>query len=273
MRFKFLLFPITLIISFCVLMIYILPDIQKIGPINNEIKENEQKLEEINEREMAVKAFNVKMDENKDNELFIKNYLPSIRSEERIINAFNYIAADTGVIFEDITMKNYVPVEENISQDNSTAATISNATAGTKMSSSGETSGQIQAGTQSTEKMSNIEASIKVIGDYSKIKMFLDKVEHMPMMNSIRILDITKAAESPYLRSHKTSVTSTNLFADIKIDFNYIKSYQFDHSNPNFNVLDLDVDTIDATKEYVSENIPALEDSKDGKGEENPFLP
>jgi len=267
MRLKILFFPIMLVISGVIFVGYIWPEIDNIKNINKEKLSNSQTLAAIKSKQAAIEQIGTQMVNDVDGNTMIDNYLPDKKVEEKIIGGINYFAADAGVSLADISIKD---VEPAVVSGQNPAAPATGA-----LSADGSANAQISQA--DTNRMLFSEVSISIIGDYSKIRLFIDELQRMALFSSIKSLAISNKVQAAGSASgSENTVNSTNLLSDIVVDFGYLKSYGLDNNRIAQFKPGLDNETISTLKQYISQktaSITSLINSSGNKGKTNPFLP
>ena len=236
MRLKFLFFPVVLVVSLAIFIAYIWPEFQNVINLNKEYADNQTKLDDINAKKNDIKQMATKIANDKEGELFVKNYLPMKKVDEQIISRLNFLATDSGVSLIDIA---------------STTSTKSPQ--------------QIAVGAVS-DPLNLYEVKVSINGDYAKIRIFLDQVQRLPLFNSIKLLDIHTRE-----KGQNETVAPSDLMSDVIINFGYIEQLKpTEQETAAFKVEMESYGIIATLKTYVSQKTPDVVYEK--KGKENPFL-
>jgi len=96
MRLKLFFTPFAFFVAIIVIIWYIWPTAQQIMAKNDEIKKNNESLNSILDKKNNVEILRGVLDGAKEKENFVLNYLPYSRNDERVVDAINYIATDSG---------------------------------------------------------------------------------------------------------------------------------------------------------------------------------
>jgi Tfp pilus assembly protein PilO len=279
MRLKFLFFPIILVVSVSIFILYVWPEIGNFKIANENKKTATQALQEIGEKQKAIEQLGTQISNSSDDKTLVDNYLPNKKVEEQIIAGINYLALDSQVSLVDVSIKDIEPAESGLETSPSIVSSINTSVATTK---SGEV--PVAAGnTLSTNANSGMKFSrttIKVSGEYEKIRLFLDQLQRMPLLNTIKSINIYNQPENSVNpnsgNNNSTSTLSNILVSDIVIDFGYLKPSVFDNNKISIFKPELDKETVSLLKQYVSQKtVPALPTVGIGgdRGKANPFLP
>lgn len=267
MRLKFLFFPIILIISLAIFIGYIWPEITSILEINDYKVAKSAELQSIKEKQAAIELVDKKISENIADETTVKGYLPENKIEERIISGINYLAGAANVPLLNISL---VDSKETANLMNAVGSSLDAPAKGTIAIN--PLIVDPVTGVASVDNKNSIQVTsvkIAVAGDYEKIKIFLDSLQRMPILNTIKSLNITK--EKNASTTDPAVNTSLSLSADVVVDFGYlsvakVNSQQLENFKP-----ELDNDTILSLSKYISQKSQSIVIGDDKKGKLNPF--
>lgn len=276
MRLKFLFFPIIIIISLSIFIGYIWPEIANLRVANEEKIQHNKDLEAIRVKQAAIKKIGDQINGDSEGEAVINSYLPSSKVEERILTGINYLATDSGVSLVNISLSGDGSKSTNNSED---AALVAAASPLSAAITSGGTAGAIGADKSKTKSdVKTTQASISVSGDYDKIRLFLDQVQKMSLLNSVKSITITSQPASEKAASTSTegateAAPSNSLSLDMVVDFGWMSPVQIDSQKVANFKSGLDNTTIAVVKKYVSQKTPTVDRFGDRDGKRNPFLP
>lgn len=241
MRLKFLFFPIIIVVSLVIFILYIWPEIGNIKRINEEKIVKMQEIQAINDKKMALELIGKQLSENSETESIIKNYLPENKTEERIINEINYLAGDANVSLADILL-------------NSKKTVAAAAVAG---------------GVDNTNVIQTVPVKISLIGNYEKMRIFFDNLQRMPIFNSIKSINITKQVTTPV--DDANIGVSDYLSVIVDVDFGYLRPMTINSQQIVGFKVGLDNGTVDVLKKYISQKAQPVGSGNDPKGKTNPF--
>lgn len=257
MRLKNLFFPIILVVSVAIFIGYIWPEIGNFKEAKEKKLVSATALQSIKDKRTAIETLSVQINKSSETESAVKNYLPENKVEERIINGVNFLTSDAGVSLVSISLSK-----------SAVAAAQPAPVAPSNVPSGGGIMG-MNPHAEKVETLENMQASIKISGDYEKIRIFIDQIEHMSIFNSIKSLSITPQGQKT---ENGENAGSSSLAADLVVDFGYLKKSKLsDNMIVSFKP-ELDNETISAMKTYISQKTPVL-DVDANKGKINPFLP
>lgn len=257
MKLKLLFFPIAVIVSLSLIIGFISPEFSNIKEKRNSLKLKERTLKDTIERKQNIISLTNSLDLNQEKEILIKNYLPSSKYEEEIINKVYKIAIDSKVslidlIFSNKGLKNKLPSavrkEEIILEEEG-------------------------------EKMLVVEpkemgVNVELLGTYENVRSFFSNVYAMEKFNNISSIDISKVGEKSGEEPEEASGSSNNLLkVTVNINFNYLApiSVNKNYSLEIFSRKNFDFSLADELEKMIVKKIPSVEVGATGKN--NPFVP
>ncbi len=251
-----------LVISIAIFIGYVWPEINNVKTVNRQKAVSTQLLQTVKNEQAAIGLVSQQIADDREGAVIVSNYLPEQKVEERVIGGVNYLAMDAGVSLTNIALRD----SKNINATG-TAQQTSSVADGSALSQAAA-----DGGVQFSEFL------ISITGDYGKIRLFLDQLQKMTLFNSIKSLTIAnQISSSKNVNADGTSVNSTDLVADLIVDFGYLpkSADSGDNKIAEFKS-ELDKTTIDTLKQYVSQKtagIAAAGSYGGDKGRTNPFLP
>lgn len=273
MRLKYLLFPIVLLISVAIFIGFIWPEIRnmKIVKAANDAKKIE--LQALLDKKIKVAEIENRLNDEAGIDNIITEYLPEVKKEEKIISGVNYLANSFNVTLVDVSM-----VGTNNSKLNEEPSLESNYLTDQSVAAVDPLAAPVVA-----TKVQSVPVKISIVGRYEDIKSFLNGLQKISLFNSIKSVGIskqsvlTKVAIGEDVSAEEQQKESTNLVANVEIDFGYMKTAKIDNAEVQKLKTSLDGETIKALKQYVSPRSQsmiggdqALDDGTAGKI--NPFF-
>lgn len=269
MRLKILFFPLMLAVSAVIFIGYVWPEIANLKTANREKAAAAKLLDDVMEKQDAINSIAAQISGDSESAALVNGYLPDKKVEERIIGAVNYLAGDSGISLVSISLENKASDATEQGQTGLAAAVNSSV----EMMATGEIPADSQAVAGAANAVESSTASIAIVGDYAKIRLFLDQLQRMSLLNHISSLSIAKPSENP---SDTEGESSTDLSAEVVVDFGYFKSAAVGVGRIAQLQPKLDKDIIETLKQYVSQKtspIAAAGSDTGSKGRINPFLP
>ena len=238
-------FPITLVLAVAVFFGYINPEITIFKTANKDYAASLQSLESVKNKKAALELLSTRFKSNEETGNLILNYIPKNKVEEKIIEEVNYIAASSGVLLSNLEITdNFTPVVADVT---------------------------LQSGPVNVVKSTN--AAITVDGDYDKLKIFFDAMQHVPLLNSVESLNISSKEKSAAAGQDAQPQSATTIVARLVINFGYLEQIRADDKKlADFNP-EIDNATIQKLKDYTAGHVSKIDMSSVSVGSNNPFLP
>ncbi|NTW27201.1 MAG: hypothetical protein HGA36_02665 [Candidatus Moranbacteria bacterium] len=250
MRLKFLFFPIVLVIALAIFFGFIWPEFGNLAEIRTIKAAKMAELKAINDKQAAIAMIGKKISDNMAGEAIVNEYLPKVKVEEKIINGINYLATDANISLVNMTVGG--------------AAKDVNAVANQIVAAVDPATGLPVI--DKAEKIKYTTVSISLVGEYDKIRLFLDNLQKMPMLNTIQNLNIHKQENKPTEDAQPSSL----LAMTANVDFGYLGVSKIDNQLGKKFEDKLDDQTIESLASYISQKSQLIEGGSKGKA--NPFL-
>jgi len=268
MRLKSLFFPIMMVLSLAVFVGYIWPEIQAVRKINEEILAKKAEMAAVTDKKIAIESVGKEISDTMEENIVFK-YLPQSKAEDQIIGGINYLAGAANVSLVDISMNS---VEgESAKEDAGDAVALPASLVGVNTIMPQETANKSALKTTSVK--------IVLAGDYAKIRIFLDSLQRMPIINTIKsiVIAMQEAGKANIAPDVAPVVTASGdvLLATINVDFGYLATAKVNNTQVEKfkNVIDNEV--ISTLQSYISTKSQLVgDDNANGgeKGKKNPFL-
>ena len=168
MRLKILILPFFLAMSLILSIGYIQPDFDKILDTKNDIATQEASLANMDSVLNNIRVLNSSLDTEQESEKFLLRYLPYSMDQDQVIDAFSFLAAQSGIIVTDMSLK--------------TGAT--EAAAATPDGSASQNA-----------RLSDVKTFVltgSVSGSYDSIKPFFDQLAHVGRFQKIQSFSLQK---------------------------------------------------------------------------------
>ncbi len=259
MRLKTFFFPIILVIIVALFFGFILPLIKDIKIQNDNKASKEETLKTISDKQLAIEQNGKMIADDFDNKKAVNTYLPEIKVEEKIITGINLLASDASVALLDLTLAG----KENVQPSANFVVSA------------------VKPAQSQASSLQFTSATISVIGEYDKIKIFLDNLERMPILNKINSITIVKKEakdDDKQLTEEELAASAgseSKLVAEIAIDFGYMPFVNIENEKIGEFDGKIDKSVIDSFSAYIaskSKIIEAKNDEVGTKGKTNPFL-
>lgn len=242
MHLKILIFPFFSLLTFILIVGFMKPDFDLIFEKKNALTSQNKDVESASVLVSHITNLNNSLDSNQDIETTLFEYLPRTVDHDSLIDAFNFLALDSGLVVSGIAL------------DQSLVRNI----ADTPLQSPSEETTKKEAET--------FTFNGSVVGSYESIKLFIDRLTHIDRFQKIQSisLEANTSAESTNLGQLKGLVT---------IQYGYLKDSRVDSALNvpflNKDQASFDISSIDRIKDQ-STNIPSLVHIESGRT--NPFM-
>jgi Tfp pilus assembly protein PilO len=262
MRFKIILFPLAVLICVFVSIKWIWPEITHYEELTKGRTEKQKILDSHNSEKSKIESLRNDIDANKSKETVALNYFPVQRNEENIVNTINYLATNSSVKLNDLSLE-----EKVIAQTTSVSSSQDVPTSKDALfaSGSGNTSGQTE--TASPPKFVN--SKIKISGTYQNIKIFLNQIYKMPIFIKVNSLTIAKPAET----ADAAKTDSLDLDVDASFAYKPFFVIKENYALPSFPNGSFDFSYIQKIEDSSVKVTNVSDSGVNSTGRENPFLP
>ncbi|MDP3957261.1 MAG: hypothetical protein Q8Q10_02050, partial [bacterium] len=227
MRLKILIPPLF-IVSILILAIgYIKPDFEVMQMKKADIRAKEADVEKMDTIVANIDALNSSLDTRQEFEKLAYRYLPNTQSQEQVIDAFNFLATQSGVVIVKMDLK----------------------PSPSQKASPGEGSGEVtdasQAAVLPVAKTFTFTGS--VIGSYENIKIFFDRLAHAERFQRVSFFSIENAEITQSPAGKEQPLDTNRLIGTFEAEFGYLppepiasalnmpiaRNSEFDFSNAN----------------------------------------
>lgn len=260
MKIKILIFPFCLVLSFIILVMYAKPEFSDIGNTKTKIKNKENTLSEIKQKNERIDSLIRNLNANQDKENLVLRYLPNSKEEELIINSVFQSAVNSSIYLSNLGVT-YQKKLFNISPqfENSRLNGIPEASAIDPSLPAGPTSIDIAS------------AKLNLVGTYENIKTFLNQIFAIEKENNISSIKIYKN-QNPGEQSGEGG-NANNLNTEVTVSFDNIPPLELkkDTIHSVFSRSDFDFSVTNDIEKLFNRKVTALEVGSAGKS--NPFLP
>jgi Tfp pilus assembly protein PilO len=262
MRFKILLVPFFLIVILILCIGYIKPDFDTIFAKKEELSVKKDQVANMENVLENVKSLNNSLDTNQDAEKFMYRYLPLTLNQEQVIDAFNFIANQSGLVITDMELKQ---MAGKVAEEPLIDSTARSFVAGGK---SLESSNIPYPAPKASAKTFVFKGSI--VGPYANIKAFFERLSHIERFQHIRSFSI-KTSEKTESGTGTIEQNKNNLIGAFEAEYDYLPPRVVASALgiPIFLQSEFDFSSVSALISKITNPIPALEKGVSGKP--NPF--
>ncbi|OGI15266.1 MAG: hypothetical protein A3E38_01040 [Candidatus Moranbacteria bacterium RIFCSPHIGHO2_12_FULL_54_9] len=237
MRLKVLIVPFFIVMVLILAIGYIKPDFDTIQMKKADIVLKDAAVANTEAVLANVGTLNSALDTQMDSETFVYRYLPETLAQDQAIDAFNFLASQSGLVITDMELKKS-PEEVVVNADGTTVV--------------------------DPNALKTFVLTGSVMGSYENIRTFFDQVSHIERFQTIRSFSITTDP-------NVVPVDTTRLIGTFETEFAYLPSSPVTSalSVPAFLQAKFDFSDIDTLLGKITSPVPLLEKGQTGKP--NPF--
>lgn len=248
MSLKLLVIPFSILMVLVIMIGFVKPDITTLQERKVFYATKLEQAQNMNTLLGNIDSLTSSLDGQRQQELFIQNYFPKAMDQGRVIDAFNFLAMQSGVavsLMDLKEVKNDRTVEEGVPAD-----------ANAPMSGH-------------PAKIRSFSAQVSVKGQYENIKDFFERIAHMNRMH--RLWNFSIVTQDKKQKNGDESNETEILLGSFEAAFEYfdVQPAQNALYVPVFTRGTFDMESLDATKNWVTNKVPPLERSASGRP--NPF--
>jgi len=259
MRLKILVPPLF-IVSILILAIgYIKPDLGTMQTKKADIRAKEDAVANMGAIIANIDALNSSLDTRQEFEKLAYRYLPNTQSQEQVIDAFNFLALQSGVVIVKMELKQS---SNQKAAPASKTTTLGGDSTGSSAVPKSETSASVTAKT--------FVFTGSVIGSYENIKAFFDRLAHAERYQKVSFFSLEKSQEKT--GSAQSSDKNQNLLiGTFEAEFGYLSPEPITSAlnMPLARKSEFDFSNADRLLEQITSVIPTLEKGQTGRP--NPF--
>lgn len=250
MRLKILMMPFAILISLVIVIGYVKPEIEMFQEKKVLFETKETQARGMTALLESIKNLTTSLEAQSETEYFVAGYLPKDIDQERVVDMFNYLASQSGVLVSNMAIKETAVGTVGDTPDIGVPSDPS-----------------LPVVTSSKPKIKAYIGSVEVKGDYAGIKVFLDRVNHMNRFHKILTFSIAK---SP---STSEEEIPGILMARLESRFEYFPMQKHESALglPVFSKKEVGGSDWSLLQNWVKSTVPPLVGSDTGRP--NPFQP
>lgn len=260
MRFKVLIVPFFIIMILVLGIGYIKPDFDAIAAKKAEIAKSEAQVANIEAVLANMHSLNSSLDTEQEAEKFMYRYLPNTLNQEQVIDAFNFLAVQSGLAITKMELKQ--PIEKIADEpliDLSANAFVAG----------GDALADLNAPVLAPPVIAKtfiLKGS--VAGPYESIKAFFDRLAHIERFQEIHLFSIEVDEKDP---SDTTTISPDVLIGVFEVEYGYLPPQPIVSalSMPIFLQSKFDFSNVNSLLNRITSPLPELEKGETGKP--NPF--
>lgn len=258
MRFKIFLLPFFIVVILILGIGYIKPDFDAVMMKRMEIVDKEVQVAKMQSVFENVNSLNNSLDTEQGAEQFMYRYLPKSLNQEQIVDAFNLLSSQSGLV---ITQMEFKLPQEKASEEQLVNPAARSFVAGGKNLNNSETPVLVP---QAAAKIFTFKGSFT--GPYANIKEFFDRLSRIERFQNTRLFSIAVSEKKEDQQVSPDSLTGT-----FEAEYGYMppKSIASALDMPIFLKSSFDLSNVNILLSKITSPIPPLEKGTTGKP--NPF--
>lgn len=241
MRLKVLILPFLIVMILILLIGFIKPDLDVMQTKKTDIFTKEEAVANMDTVLANADALSGSLDTQSDLEKFAYRYLPSSQNQEQVIDNFNFLATQSGVVITKMELKQPLTKVAIENFDASGVPIVS-----------------------TSPEMKTFAFSGNVKGSYENIKAFFDRLVHMERLEQVNLFSIeTNTTVQP--------LDTNQLMGTFQAEFGYLPARTSVSAldMPIFRRSKFDFSNVNTLLEQSKDVIPSLEKGQTGRP--NPF--
>lgn len=262
MSLKILILPTFIILEVIIAIGYIKPNIDDILAKQSEIQVAQESSAQVDTITGNIQAIGQSVSSRPEAISFVEKYYPKVLDEERVVDMFNYLAQQSGMIVTGLKVEanEEVKVVDTVYNDAiNTGSTPEEAT--------------LMAEAAALAAPKSYTASVTVIGAYANVKDFFTKVHHADRLHMIEQFTVESREQDPSQAEEEAArgIQSNFLVGTLRATFPYVGQQRTGDAlnDPVFQAAAFDFTSADKVISFVTNPLPTLEGGQGGR--ENPF--
>ncbi len=262
MSLKILILPTFIILEVIIAIGYIKPNIDGILAKQIEIQTAKDDLAKVDSVVGNIQTIGRSITSRSEAVSFVEKYYPKKLDEERVVDMFNFLAQQSGIIVTGVavTADPEVRVADAVYND-----AVNNGV------TPEEATLMAEAATLAAPK--SYTAKVTVIGGYQNIKDFFSKIHHADRLHETSEFAIEYRKQDPNKAEEEAAagIQSNFLIGTLKAKFPYVGQQQTSDAlnDPLFQASAFNFKTAEQAISFVTNPLPTLESGQGGR--ENPF--
>lgn len=266
MNVKMLFFPLSVMVTLFVSVLYIKPEIETAMSNYAVVSEKKLMVTDIDQKIENVHALESSLDANKEDEQAILRYLPSEQHEEYVLDGVNFLAMQSGLAVASID------IEKQALPDTGAALAAGEANADSSVILAPNTDGSVLTQVAAAPVLKTFDVTLDVAGSYENIRDAIEKLSHMDRFQSFSSVSISHAGDTGQSSGDGASDSANILSASFSIQFSYMPkvSVKGNVNSPLLSQKEFDFGVVQKLKQYTSATVPSIDAGTTGRS--NPFL-
>jgi hypothetical protein len=262
MSLKILILPIFIILELVIAIGYIKPNIDMILTKRDEITVAKESLAKVDAVIENIQSVGQSLRSRSETVSFINKYYPKALDEERVVDMFNYLAQQSGIIATDVIITQTPPVN--------VADSVYNGAVNSGLTPEEAT---MKATAAALAAPREYIAKVVVIGAYPNLKDFFNRIYHSDRLHAVQKFSITYRKRDPNKIEEETAkgILDNFLIGSLEAKFPYVGDQRVSDAlnDPLFQSPTFDFKTAEQAVSFVTSPLPLLETGE--TGHTNPY--
>lgn len=266
MSLKILIFPVIIVIALTLAIGYIKPDITTMLEKRAEIEKKTADLAKVDSIIQNIRRLHAEVDQRRESESFVLRYIPRSLEEERVLDAFNFLASQSGVIVTDADVKENEPMQKELPP-------VLHASMSFQALTDANQAAAVVVPEVPKRTVESYRASVQVLGSYQSIKDFFARLNRTDRAHQMIRFGIQERTDEGLTDEEKAAIPADFLEAVLEADFSHFRPLSIVSAleHPLFQGSNFDFAVVDDLLAFVNSPLPALETGQTGRA--NPFQP
>lgn len=260
MRFKIFLLPFFIVVTLVLIIGYIKPDFDVVIMKREKIISKEAQVANMKAVLENINSLNNSLDTEQAAEQFMYRYLPKNINQEQVVDAFNFLALQSGLVITKMELK--LP-QEKATEEQLIAPAARSFVAGGKALGDSNVPAPIHLAKAKTFTFQG-----SVTGHYTNIKDFFDRLAHIERFQNVHLFSIESFEKK---EDEKDKASGDNLIGTFEVEYGYLPSRPIVSALdiPIFLQSNFDFSNVNILLSRITSPVPILEKGTTGKP--NPF--
>jgi Tfp pilus assembly protein PilO len=261
MQLKIIIVPTLVILALILAIGFIKPDYDTLSQKRALLVEKQGEVARIETVKTNIATLTSQLESKSDLEQWSLRYYPEAMDQERIIDSFNFMALQSGLVIKSMEMKEIIVEKKETFDVGGPLTSIPGATPDPDM--------PLVPSYQPPTPNSYV-AQVRAKGSYENLKNFMDRLSRMDRMNTLRLMSIGTDTENKET-TEETVAATDQLVGTFEARFDHVQNPQEQNALniPVFEQATLATDGLEKAKARATSAVPVL--NVDQSGRANPF--
>jgi Tfp pilus assembly protein PilO len=270
MKLKILIVPLMVILAIYVFIAFVKPDYDSLMAKRTTLEQKKAEFARLETLQSNINSLTSNLDQNKELEDFALRFYPLELEQERVIDAFNFLASQTGPVITGMDIKEVLEQKEDPATQSASALNLEPG-----LSEEGRPpviDGAPPMLIYTPADPNSFTAKVSLKGNYDNIKSFFAEMYRLDRMHDVKMITVGVDTKEAATTDGEPAPPSDLLVATFEARFDYVddKDNKTALGAPIFSKSSFDMDQAAKLKAWAETSIPVL--NVDQAGRANPFL-